>query len=81
VHLGGDHDFFAPSEVLERTANDLFARAVRIDVGCIEERYAKLQRPFDEGAALLLVKGLGMVATFRNPIRHAAKAQARDLES
>ena len=68
-------------EILECPADDLFARTVRIDVGGIEERDAELQRTFDEGTALLLVEGPGMVAAIGRSVRHAAETESRDLKA
>src|SRR6478752_1407416 len=81
MHLRGDHDFFTASEVLERPADNLLARAVGIDVSGIEERDAEFQRPLDERAALLLIKRPGMVASIRRSVRHAAETQARNLKA
>ena len=81
MHLCSDHNLLASGKILERATDNLLARTVRIDVGCIKERDAKLQRPLDEGSALLLIKRLGMVAAIGSSVRHAAKAEARDLKS
>ena len=49
MHLGRDHHLLPLGEFLERAADDLLARALRIDVGGVEEIDAALERLANEG--------------------------------
>jgi hypothetical protein len=54
IHFGGDNDLVAPSEIVDRAAEDLFAIAEGITVRCVEETDPGVERALDESTALLV---------------------------
>ena len=81
VDLGRDHHLVAPREVEQRAADDLFAGAVRIDVGGVEEVDAEVERLLDERPARRLAERPRVVAALGLAVAHAAQADARDVEA
>src|SRR5580704_17545175 len=86
VDLGGDDDGFAAGVGLEEVAQNDFAVAARIDIGCIEEVDAEVEGLAQEGPAFFLVHGPVMTAAngfagSGRAIGHAAQADAGNLES
>ena len=81
VHLGGEHDLLAPCKIGERATDDLFARAIGIDVGRIEEIDALLDRLLDERPARLFVEGPRMSTAICNAVTHASEADLRDIDT
>jgi hypothetical protein len=81
VHLGGQHHFFTPGEVVQRPPDDLLAGAVGVDVGGVEEVDARFDAALDERPALLLVERPGVGAAVGNAVAHAAEADGRDVEA
>jgi hypothetical protein len=77
IDLGRDHDILAADELLERPADDLLRRAVRIDVGGVEEIDAEFERLLDQPPALFLIECPWMRAAVWNAVGHAADAQPR----
>ena len=67
VDLGGDHDFVAPREVGQRTADDLLAGAVRVDVGGVEEVDAQVERRLMKGRLLSSPSDHGWVPRSGSP--------------
>jgi hypothetical protein len=80
MHLGGDHHLVARREILQRPPDDLFARAIGIDIGGIEEIDPALERLLDERAALLLVQGPAVIAALGDAVAHAAETNTRDIQ-
>ena len=64
IDLGGDDHLVAAGQLVQCPAQDLFAGAVGIGVGGVEEVDPQLERPGDEGAAL--------------PLRRASRGAGRD---
>src|SRR5207244_9286016 len=81
VDLGRDDDLVAAGEILQRPAEDLLAAAKGIPVRRVEEIDAALERPLDEGTALLLAEAPGMIAPIGDAIAHAAEADPRHLQT
>ena len=81
IDLGGDHDFLAPDEVLQRPPDDFLAGPVRIHVGGVEEIDAEIERHADQRAALGLGQRPGMGAALRLAETHAAEAQAGHIKT
>src|SRR5205807_2245740 len=81
VDLGCDDDLIAAGEIFDRSAEDLLAAAEGIAVRRVEEIDAALERPLDEGAAVLLADAPGMVAPIRDTIAHAAQTDPRYLQT
>ena len=66
-------------EILERAADDLLARALRIDVGRVEKVDSALQRFPDEWPRRLLLQH--PLAPFGRAVGHAAEADLRHLHA
>jgi len=81
IDLGRQHDLLAPSEILDGAADDLLRRAVRIDIGGIEEGDAKFDRLAQQRPALVLWECPGMIAAVGFAIGHAAQANARNFQT
>ena len=79
VHLGGDHDLGPLGVFLERPAQNLLARALRIDVGGVEEGDPLLQRLADEGPRGLFRQD--PFAPLGRAVGHAAEAKSRHLHA
>ena len=77
--LGGDDDAVARGEVLQRAAGDLFADAVGVHVGGVEEVDAGFQRAADEGPAFLFLQH--PVAPLLRAVCHATETEAGDLKA
>jgi hypothetical protein len=81
VHLGRDHRAIALRVVLEKSPQNLFARASRIDVSRVEEVDTKIESLLEKWLRISLIQCLGMAARGQSPfgrlaIRHAAKTNA-----
>src|SRR5436189_5295865 len=81
VHLRGHDDLLAAGEVGERSADDLLARPVRVDVRRVEEVDARLDRPTDERPALILRERPEVVASLGDSVAHATETDGRDVET
>ena len=64
-----------------RAPENLFAGAVRVDVGGIEEVDAEFQRAGEKRAACLLIERPGMRAALRHAITHAAQTDTRHFQA
>jgi hypothetical protein len=81
AQLGGDHDLVAVGEVVQRAAEDLLRRALRVDVGRVEEGDPGLEGVPDERAAALLVERPGGVPAGRVAEGHRAERYGGDVEA
>ena len=81
IDFGGDHDFVAASKFAKRAPDDLLAGAVRICVRGVEEVDAQVERLLNERATVLFVERPGMRTPLGHAVRHAAEADARNIES
>jgi hypothetical protein len=81
VELGGDHHLVAPGKLAHRAAQELFAGAVGVDVGGVEEVDAGLEGLAVQRAAALFVHGPLVRAALRVAVGHAAQAEAGDLQA
>ena len=79
MHLGRDHHLRSLGVFLERAADDLLARALRIDVGGVEEIDALLERLANEGARGLFLEH--PFAPFGRAVGHAAETDLRHLHA
>ena len=68
-------------EIADGAAHDLFARAVGIDVGGIEEIDAQRRARADERPARLFIQRPGVRAALRYAVAHAAQADPRYLQA
>ena len=79
MHLGRDDDVVALGVFLERPAEDLLARALRIDVGGVEEVDPALERLADERPRRLFLEH--PFAPLGRAVGHAAEADFRHLHA
>jgi hypothetical protein len=81
IDLGREHDVLAADEILQRAADDFLRRAVRIDIGGVEEIDAELERLLDQRATFFLIERPRMWPAIRNAVGHATDAQPRHAET
>ena len=81
VDFRGEHVIIALGELAEQLADDLFAGAVGVDVGRIEEVDAGLEGLLEEGAGRIERQRPGMRAALGDAVAHAAEADAGDFEA
>ena len=81
VDLGRQHDRVPLGKVPQGPADELFAGAVGIDVGRVEEIDARFQCLLDVRAALLLGKAPRVRPALGDAVAHAAEAQSRDFQA
>jgi hypothetical protein len=81
MYLGGDYQFLARRQFLQDLADDLLAAAGRIYVGRIIEVDARFPRGLEDRPALRLLQSPGMAAGIGISERHAADADAGDIEA
>src|SRR5712691_2240191 len=80
-HFRGHDQLVTPAHLAQGATDDLFARAVGINVGGVEEINSEIQGARDERPALLFVQTPGMTAALRHAVGHATEAEPRDFES
>ena len=68
-------------QLLQQFADDLFARAVRINVGGVEEIDAGVERLFDEGPSLFFGQRPRVRTAVGQAVAHAAEADAGNFEA
>jgi hypothetical protein len=78
INLRCDDQFIAFRKVARRLAEDLFASARPIHVGCVKKVNTKLDRPFNERPALFLIQA--PLSFFVESVTHAPEANSRYLE-
>jgi len=74
AELGGYDDGVAVGEVIQCPAEDLFAGALGVHAGRVEEVDTGLEGVLDQGAALLLAQRPHRMASLRLPVGHAAQS-------
>src|SRR4051812_25074055 len=75
VDLGRQYDVVTLRKILHGAADDLLGRAIGIDVRCVEEIDAEVERLADQGPARVFRQGPGMSTPLGHPIGHAADAE------
>ncbi len=81
VDLRGEDDRVARGHFLEQLADDLFAGAVGVDVGGVEEIDAGVERLFDEGPSFFFGQRPRVGAAVGQAVAHAAEADSGDFEA
>lgn len=76
MDLRGHHDLVAPGERLQVLSRHFFARAVGIDVGCVEEGDPRLDGLLEVRPGLRFPHGPGVRALRAVAVRHAAETDA-----
>src|ERR1700733_12720403 len=79
--LGRDHDVVTVREVPQRAAEDLLARALRVDVRRIEEVDPLPDRVLDEQTAVFLAERPGRVSAAWLAVSHRADRYRRDIQA
>jgi hypothetical protein len=81
AQLGGDHHVVAVREVLQRPAEDLLARALRVHVRGVEEVDARVQGVADQRARIGLAERPDRVAALGLAVGHRADGEGRDVQA
>jgi hypothetical protein len=79
--LGGDHDVVTVREVPQRAAENLLARALRVDVRRVEEVDPLPDGVLDEQAAVLLAERPDGGAAAGLTVSHRADRYRRDIQA
>ena len=79
AHLGGERDAVAPA--LDRLADDLLRRALRVDVGGVHERHARVEAEVDLAPRGLHVELADVGELPGAAEAHGAETQHRDTQS
>ena len=81
MNFRGNHNLFAFGKILQRASEDLLARPLRVHVCGVEEVDARVDRVFDEGAALFLAERPHRMAPSGVSVGHATECDGRDVDA